>query len=343
MKNYNFYAENLTEISVILTGGTICSAVNEDGRRYSDAKNVKIIDSFKQSGSPFCNEVEFDSLMPLDILSENMTLSAWDTLLDCLRNEVDWDGCKGVIILHGTDTLAYTASLLSLALAGVGLPVILVSSQLPLSFENANGNANFKAAVELIMNGIEPNVYAVYKNSDGKTYLHYGAHLMQCASNSDDFFSKDAVVVSDENAVCKGEKFEAAEKYFEKFTSLSAGVLKIEPYTGLDYNMYNLADVKAVVHGTYHSETVCVGGESSSLLSLMTRCGNKIPVFLAPCSTDAYKYVTTGEILLSGAIPVAGTTAEAAYAKALLGVSLGLSGETLKDFMNKSINREKVY
>ncbi len=333
--------KNPNKILVLLTGGTICSSVDGAGRRYSDAAKIKIIENFKESNSPFAGEVEFDSLMPLDILSENMTLSAWDSLLDCFRNEVDWSEYNGIIVLHGTDTLAYTASLLSLALAGISLPVVLVSSQLPLSCENANGNDNFKASVELIMNGIEPNVYAVYKNSDGKIYLHYGAHLMQCSNFSNDFFSRSSVELSDKSASFGGKKFETAERYFQKFASLSSGVLKIEPYAGLDYSMYKLSDVRAIVHGTYHSETVCVSGESSSALSLLERCREKIPVFAVPCDENAYKYVTTGEFLAGGAIPVSGMTAEVAYIKVLLGVSMGLRGKNLTDFMNKSVNFEK--
>ncbi len=328
------------KILVLLTGGTICSFIDEEGRRYCDASKVNIIEAFKQGNSPFAGSVVFESLMPLDILSENMTLAAWEILLDCFRNDVNFSDYAGIIVLHGTDTLAYTTSLLSFALAGVDLPVILVSSQLPLSFENANGNANFKAAVELIMNGILPNVYAVYKNSDGKIYLHYGAHLKQCENFNDDFFSKDCVEISNTNATFCGKKFETNHKYFERLSTLSSGVLKIEPYTGLDYNMYNLEGVHAIVHGTYHSETACVSGESSSLLSLLSRCEG-IPVFLAPCSADTYKYVTTGEILAGGAVPVSLST-NTAYIKALLGVSLGFSGDELISFMNKSINFEEV-
>jgi len=162
------------KILVILTGGTICSSTDEKGQRYSDAENVKIVGHFQNSDSPFSGKVKFDKEIPLDTLSENMTVSKWNTLLETLK-AVKYGDYKGIIILHGTDTLAYTASLLAITLAGIPVPVCLVSSQLPLDKDGTNGHANFRAAAELILNGIAPNVYAVYRNSDGVIYVHYGA------------------------------------------------------------------------------------------------------------------------------------------------------------------------
>lgn len=54
---------------------------------------------------------------------------------------------RGVILTHGTDTLAYTANLLALALEGTALPVILVSSHTPPTDPAANGHRHFAAAV----------------------------------------------------------------------------------------------------------------------------------------------------------------------------------------------------
>ena len=97
---------NHNSILVILTGGTICSSTNEKGQRYSDAGNVKIIEAFKKSHSPFADKVHFETMTPTDILSENMTLDAWNTLITTLRDQIDWSHYSGVIMLHGTDTLA---------------------------------------------------------------------------------------------------------------------------------------------------------------------------------------------------------------------------------------------
>ncbi len=344
--------EKKDKILVILTGGTICSVENEDGKRFSDAKNVRIIEHFISGKSPYCDLVDFDASMPLDILSENMTIASWNLLLDEFRTKVDWNAYKGIIVLHGTDTLAFTSAMLSIALADVKIPVCMVSSQLPLHHDRTNGHANFRASIELIMNGIAPNVYAVYRNSDGQIYAHYGAHLLQCANYSDDFFSADAMRISTpENAVLAGYKPETNEMLINKFGALEPCVANITPFVGINYAAYDLEGIRAVVHGTYHSETVCVErkngtGEYSeySILHLIDRCAAKnIPVFLAPCSPTAFKYESTGDALQSGAFHIEGMTAEMAYVKTLIGCAMNLNGAELAAFVNRPVNGECVY
>lgn len=339
---------NKPKILVILTGGTICSSTDENGQRYSDAENVKIIGHYQNSDSPFSGQVDFDKAIPLDTLSENMTTDKWNALLEALK-AARYSDYKGIIILHGTDTLAYTASLLAITLAGIPVPVCLVSSQLPLDKDGTNGHANFRAATELILNGIAPNVYAVYRNGDGVIYAHFGAQLLQCENYSDDFFSKRMMPVSGENARWEGAPFRTNSLYLQKMGKLTQCVLKIVPYVGLDYNAFNLEGVRAIVHGTYHSQSVCVerskgAGDysSASILQLIDRCRD-IPVFLAPCAPEAAKYESTGDAIAHGADHICKTTNEMAYVKVLVGCALGLHKNELTDFVNMDINGECCY
>lgn len=326
----------MDKILLILTGGTICSAVKDDGKRDIDTENAKykIVSNFKQSDSPF-KDVDFDTRMPLDTLSENMTVDKWNILLHELRS-VNADEYKGIIMLHGTDTLAYTASLLSLVMSEKGLPVCLVSSHSPVDDENTNANINFRASVELIMNGIKPNVYAVYQNSDGKIYAHFGSHLLQCENYSNDFYSKDAMVIeSVDNARLAGKDFEHNNCLLSKIDKLVPGVLFINPVVGMNYDCYNLYGVSAVVHTTYHSETVCVEGGNSSFAEFAKRCKKEgVSVILTPCDENAYSYVSTAAALANDVIPVSGLTNEMAYVKTVVGCSLGFKSEEFSEFIN---------
>ena len=365
------------KICVVLTGGTICSVPNANGNNQSNAAKTSIHLTeyyLKSSGSPFSKSVDFDikAIKP-DILSENMTVSAWLDIIKIFKNKIDYDKYKGVIVLHGTDTLAYTSSFLSFALAGIKIPVCMVSAQQLLGQEDADGNwkingnsngyANFRASVELIMNGIAPNVYVVYKNDANKEgayefLVHYGAHLLQSPNSSNDFHSRDEMPIPDtNNAMLKG-------RYIKK---LCDDVIMIKPYTNLDYSAINLNRVKAIIHGTYHSESVCIGrpmqkyrtkperddykleeitktDKIHSILYLLKQsCAKNIPVFLAPCDSKNAKYGTTANACHAGAIPVESSdvTIEAIYAKAILGCALGKKGAELINFLlNDSINHE---
>ena len=320
-------------ILLVLTGGTICSFADSKGERASKTKEAQalIVENFRNSNSVYKSEdcVTFTPCFLLDILSENMTLTHWNTLISGLKKQ-DFSLYDGVIILHGTDTLAYTASLLSLLLAGIKIPVFLVSSQLPIYEKEANGNDNFKTAVELIINGIKPNVYAVYKNSYGKMYVHYGCHLLQCANHSNDFYSCDMTEIDENTAVFEGEKTKAETMLLEKIDSLSSRVLKIEPYVGIDYSTFNLDGENEVEH-------------PDSIMYLKKMCDSvtpKIPIFIQPCNKDAYSYKTTGIALRSGITPIHGLTNETAYVKLLIGISLGFQEDELINFLSTDINYE---
>ena len=348
---------NSKNILLVLTGGTICSFADENNERSSDVKRAErlIIEKFRSSTSPFSSEccVKFHAEAPLNVLSENMSIENWNILIDALK-KYDYSAYDGVIVLHGTDTLAYTSSLLSILFAGTKIPVFLVSSALPLTEKATNGNANFRAAVELILGGIKPNVYAVYRNYESNSgestdtmYIHYGSHLLQCANRSDNFYSKTMT------------KLEGPEPHFEAVgmpektlplyacPELSDSVLRINPYVGINYERYSLDGVKAVIHGTYHSSTLAASAaEVSSATHLLLRCKTHnppIPMFLEPCNPKAYSYETTGKILRMGAGAIYGMTSEFSYVKLLLGVCRGLSGEALCEYMMSEINGEFIY
>ncbi len=337
---------NKDKILLILTGGTICSFQNKEGEKKSDAEKAEIlIKSIFKKNNPKFSDAEFDEEIAMDILSENMTPNRWNELVNTMKNS-ELESYKGVIILHGTDTLAYTASMISIVFAGIGVPVFLVSSQLPLSEKNANGNDNFKVAVSLIMNGIKPNVYVPYRNMDGKMLVHLGSHLLQCPNLSDDFSSKDSWFIEDTNNIkLDGLGFESDARIYEKIGEFKPSVLKIEPYVGLNYNLISFENVDAIIHGTYHSQTLCVEDDKFSSLKLKDL---NIPVFMGPCNYEPDRniscYETTAKAVKDGIIPVWGMTTEMIYVKTMVGIALGYKNEQLVDFLLKThINYECHY
>ena len=336
------------KILLILTGGTICSFADKSGEKKTDTKKADYLikEIFKLSDSPY-KGAEFDDKIPMSILSENMSTDRWNELIENLR-DYNIENYKGVIILHGTDTLAYTSAMLSLVLAGVSVPVFMVSSGFPLTEENANGNDNFRVAVELIMKGIKPNVYVPYRNMSGEMFIHLGAHLTQCPNFSNDFNSLDQFRVDIKNPSFEGVEFKSGGRIYEKIGKFSGSVLKIEPYVGLDYSRIGLAGVKAVCHGTYHSETLSCGEENPdrySVFALKECFSGEIPLFITPCRYDEEKktdcYETTARIVKNGGVPVWGMTSEMVYVKSMVGVALGFSGNDLVEFLAKEkINHE---
>lgn len=348
----------MKRILIVATGGTIGSSFIDGCRRLNaDVAKSTLLKNFAESGSryaPLGTALFEDSYFELKTLSENMTPQRLLAIADHIRDHREKD-LSGIIVLHGTDTLAFSSSMLSMLFCDIRIPMILVSGNRPPNEAKSNANANFQAAVELICGGIAPNIYAVYRNSDDRIYLHIGSTLLQCADRSEDLLnaSEKNMLLLDENndlpASALARCRELSEKrrtdmgpFMNGIEKLDADVLLIKPYVGLDYSRYDLDGIGGVVHGTYHSGTVCVDDEYERLAVsyLCKRCASlKIPVYVAPCKLDKDQYESAYKAESSGIRPL-NFTVETAYCKLLIGVSAGLSQNDLCEFMQKEINGE---
>lgn len=82
---------------------------------------------------------------PID--SSDMTPDLWVSIADIIRER--YDHYDGFVILHGTDTMAFTASALSFMLDGLDKPVVLTGSQLPIGEMRTDGRENLITAIEI--------------------------------------------------------------------------------------------------------------------------------------------------------------------------------------------------
>ncbi len=82
--------------------------------------------------------------------SSDMNSDVWVELASLIRQQ--YDSYEGFVILHGTDTMSYTASALSFLLENLSKPVIITGSQLPLGMIRTDGRENIISAVEIAAN-----------------------------------------------------------------------------------------------------------------------------------------------------------------------------------------------
>lgn len=346
----------MKRILLIPVGGTICTEVSEHGTlTVGEGSALRLISDFYASDSFAVGEVEFECADNLMILSENMTVDKWNFILKVCREHMARFSFDGVMIAHGTDTLAYSAALFAMLFSHITVPMIFVSSNRRLGTEGANGGDNFRTAAECILCGVEPNVYAVYKNiSDGRTYLHLGSRLRQCASYSEDFFSEGMWDITAENGAQLSEKLCAHAARYPRnkrrshkaaSTLLRPSVLMLSPYVGLDYSAVDYSRFRAVLHGTYHSGTSCAGdsaGSSDSVRYMMDECRRLgTDVYFSPSIPEGEVYDTLRLVRTHGAGRfLYGCTAETAYAKLLIAYSVFDRAEDIEDFICTEQNYE---
>ena len=113
---------------MISTGGTLASSRSDGG--LSPRLHGNDILNWIAGLAEGCT-VEEEELYMLD--SSNMQPEEWEILAERIyRRREAFDG---IVVIHGTDTLAYTASALSFALPGIEIPVVLTGSQVPIGTE----------------------------------------------------------------------------------------------------------------------------------------------------------------------------------------------------------------
>ena len=156
-------------VRVLYTGGTIGMQASANGLAPASGFDTRMQEQLAQPDAPVVPHWSFEQMSPL-IDSANMTPAYWLKLRDAIVRAVEEDHCDAVLVLHGTDTLAYSAAAMSFQLLGLPAPVLFTGSMLPAgapdsdAWENVNGallalGAGQPAGVQLFFHGelLSPN------------------------------------------------------------------------------------------------------------------------------------------------------------------------------------------
>ena len=117
-------------VLIINTGGTISSMKTNHGYEPSAGYVANALEQILTLTHPDMPDYKIKEYSPL-LDSSNMTFAEWNMLAEDIAHE--YSHYDGFVILHGTDTMAYTASALSFMLENLAKPVIITGSQIPLA------------------------------------------------------------------------------------------------------------------------------------------------------------------------------------------------------------------
>lgn len=132
------------KILIIYTGGTIGMRQDENGTLVPFDFNS--IEEEFPSVRQLNVDIEVDKNMtPID--SSNVTPARWAELARIIRD--NYDACDGFVVLHGTDTMSYSASALSFMLENLAKPVVFTGSQIPMGIMRTDGRENLITAIEI--------------------------------------------------------------------------------------------------------------------------------------------------------------------------------------------------
>lgn len=333
------------KIKVIFTGGTIASHVKEDG--YIAPKGKVPYELIEQYQKENPNDIKFETIEPYCILSENLTAHELNQLIACVKEVLAEDSADGIIITHGTDTLQYSAAILSYVLGCANIPILLVSSDFPLEDERANGQINFTYAVKFVEGKYGKGVFVSYCNKGGKPVIHRGAKLLQHKAFSADvksikddcygsfennifIYNKEKIIAQTPAELLQENNIKATDKVYvqgkwmfemEEKVRLSPDsmeILRIMPYVGMEYPSIG-ESVRVILHESYHSGTIRI---SDALKKFAKEAKErKIPIYITGLTQDGNSYETVAEYKKMGIIPLLDTAPIAQYCKLWLALS----------------------
>ena len=142
------------KILIISTGGTFNCIQTDEGLlpEYNENELRKRL----QPVTAEC-ELTFENLLNID--SANILPKHWKMIADCINKY--YKSQDGIVIIHGTDTLAYTSSMLSHMLKGIPIPVVITGSQLSIINPVADALENMRIAIYMAKNNY-PGVFVAF-------------------------------------------------------------------------------------------------------------------------------------------------------------------------------------
>ncbi len=146
----------MRKIELIATGGTIACLPSDNGLvpGMNGEALLKLVD---------IDRTDIDCLDLFSMDSSNIQPEEWLEIAAAVNKAVN-DGYNGVIITHGTDTMAYTASMLTFLLQNIPIPVILTGAQFPMVYPDSDGRRNLGKAI-LAARVMPGGVYVCFGNA----------------------------------------------------------------------------------------------------------------------------------------------------------------------------------
>ncbi len=301
-------------IMVLYTGGTIGMQASANGLAPASGFEARMREQLANASVPAWR---FREMSPL-IDSANMTPAYWQRLRSAVVEAVD-EGCDAVLILHGTDTLAYSAAAMSFQLLGLPAPVVFTGSMLPAGVPDSDAWENVSGALLALGEGLAPGVHLFF----------HGALMAPTRCAKIRSFGRHPFAAFQRNGgVAKAEALPAALDYRQSKALANVGVLPLVPGIGAA-QLDALVDsgIQALVLECFGSGTG--PSDNPAFLASLKRAEENgiVVVAITQCHEGGVEldvYEAGSRLRSVGVLSGGGMTREAAFGKlnALIGAGL---------------------
>jgi len=332
----------MNKILIINTGGTIGMTKTDYG--YAPNPEEFHYNLNKMSELKNCEICDWD-IYDMDPLldSSNMTVEDWNKIGELIYR--NYDAYSGFVVLHGTDTMAYTASALSFMFENLGKPVILTGSQIPICEVRSDGKDNIIASMMIASSGIVNEVCIYFRNEllRGNRAIKYSSDGFMA------FKSPNAPNLAEAGIAIKYNSEMLLPKpsgifSFQKLDSISIGVIKVFP--GIQFELFSnimTEKLKGVVIETFGAGNI--PSSAKSLLPIIDKAvaNGTVVTVCTQCPQGTVilgAYETSNLLKNAGAVSGRDMTTEAAIAKMYYLFSKGYDPEHICRLMETNLRGE---
>jgi len=329
----------MKKIQLIQTGGTIAMH-SEEGRPELDISKFTSLLHKEMPELSDIADLSTEQLFFED--SSDITPDHWQKLSRHIHR--NYDMFDGFVILHGTDTMAYTASALSFSLHNIGKPIIFTGSQVPMSNIRSDAHRN-------VINAVELATYPVFDVAICfNDRLYRGNRSTKMSIGDFDAFTSPNYPVLAE----VGIEIDLKQNYTKPTNDLqcnpvfdnSLHVIKLYPGLNpemlkcLDLTLSRVVIIEAFGSGNFPLE------DDHSLIPFMESCrSNNIHVIItsqaAYDSVDLNHYKSGRAAKKIGALSAGDMTMEATVTKTMHLLGCGLADEVFKSQFEQNISGER--